>query len=314
MGDDAKHSAAAKNDHDGEDEDSKIFPQRLMEILSDDQYADAICWLPHGRAFIIRNRQLFADSVMPKFFSRKAKYSSFTRKLNRWNFVRVSSGPELGAYYHEYFLRDKPHLAAQMFCKNARSKMAMADDTAVPAPETPAAQPPQQQQSQGSAPTQMKSVPKPIPTALPEKQPAFNGTAQPQVPTSTAPPAYQIPDFVLAALRKEGEAAISMTAAPTLGASNLQLLERQIQIMQEEHQRLLLQQMAARRLQEQQLQEQLQRQCTITGQQPQQQLQQQQPQGNRPNPEAIMRMKQLMELRARQRKGLAPTNHRASAA
>lgn len=42
------------------------------------------------------------------------------------NFVRVSSGPELGAYYHEFFLRDKPHLAAQMFCKNARTKIAMA--------------------------------------------------------------------------------------------------------------------------------------------------------------------------------------------
>ena len=42
------------------------------------------------------------------------------------NFVRISSGPELGAYYHEFFLRDKPHLAAQMFCKNARTKLAMA--------------------------------------------------------------------------------------------------------------------------------------------------------------------------------------------
>jgi hypothetical protein len=42
------------------------------------------------------------------------------------NFIRVSSGPELGAYHHEFFLRDKPHLAAQMFCKNARTMLAMA--------------------------------------------------------------------------------------------------------------------------------------------------------------------------------------------
>lgn len=47
------------------------------------------------------------------------------RKLNRWNFSRVSSGPEIGAYYHEFFLRDKPHLAAQMWCKNARTMLAM---------------------------------------------------------------------------------------------------------------------------------------------------------------------------------------------
>jgi hypothetical protein len=31
----------------------------------------------------------------------------------------------MGAYYHEFFLRDKPHLAAQMFCKNARTLAAM---------------------------------------------------------------------------------------------------------------------------------------------------------------------------------------------
>jgi hypothetical protein len=39
----------------------------------------------------------------------------------------VSSGPELGAYYHEFFRRDRPHLAAQMFCKNPRTMLAMAE-------------------------------------------------------------------------------------------------------------------------------------------------------------------------------------------
>ena len=67
-----------------EDDDSKIFPMRLHEILNDEAHANAICWLPHGKAFVIRDRKIFAETVMPKFFSRKAKYSSFTRKLNRW--------------------------------------------------------------------------------------------------------------------------------------------------------------------------------------------------------------------------------------
>ena len=80
------------------DEDCQhIFPQRLMNILSNEKNHDAICWLPHGKAFIIRNRKIFAEKIMPRFFARKSKYSSFTRKLNRWNFVRVSSGPEIGA-------------------------------------------------------------------------------------------------------------------------------------------------------------------------------------------------------------------------
>jgi hypothetical protein len=42
--------------------------------------------------------------------------------------VRVNNGPEYGAYYHKFFLRDHPHLAAQMFCKNARTMFAMASD------------------------------------------------------------------------------------------------------------------------------------------------------------------------------------------
>jgi hypothetical protein len=52
-------------------------------------------------------------------------------KIDR-NFTRVSSGPELGAYHHQFFLRDQPHLAAQMFCKNARTMLAM--QSASPAP------------------------------------------------------------------------------------------------------------------------------------------------------------------------------------
>ncbi|CAJ1906754.1 unnamed protein product [Cylindrotheca closterium] len=121
-----RKSEASEEKEDCDDDCQYIFPQRLMSVLADEANHESICWLPHGRAFIIRNRSLFAEKVMPRFFPRKSKYSSFTRKLNRWNFTRVSSGPELGAYYHEFFLRDQPHLAAQMFCKNARTKIAMA--------------------------------------------------------------------------------------------------------------------------------------------------------------------------------------------
>ena len=42
--------------------------------------------------------------------------------------MRVANGPEYGAYFHKFFIRDKPHLAAQMFCKNARTMFAMASD------------------------------------------------------------------------------------------------------------------------------------------------------------------------------------------
>ena len=66
------------------DDDSMLFPQKLMEILADPENHDSIAWLPGGHAFVIRDRKLFSETVMPRYFSRKAKYSSFTRKLNRW--------------------------------------------------------------------------------------------------------------------------------------------------------------------------------------------------------------------------------------
>jgi hypothetical protein len=66
-------------------DDSKIFPQRLMEILNDEQAnGESICWLPHGRAFVVRSPALFTERILPRYFSRTAKYSSFTRRLNRW--------------------------------------------------------------------------------------------------------------------------------------------------------------------------------------------------------------------------------------
>ena len=80
-----KQREAKSSDGDEYDDDCQyIFPQRLMTVLSDEKNHDAICWLPHGKAFIIRDRTAFADKVMPRFFPRKSKYSSFTRKLNRW--------------------------------------------------------------------------------------------------------------------------------------------------------------------------------------------------------------------------------------
>ena len=61
-----------------------IFPQRLMKILSEGDNTDAIAWMPDGQSFIVSNRNLFTENVMPKFFPRKSKFSSFVRKLNRW--------------------------------------------------------------------------------------------------------------------------------------------------------------------------------------------------------------------------------------
>lgn len=62
---------------------------------------------------MIHKKKVFASEVLPKYF-RGTRFTSFTRKLNRWGFTRVSRGPETGAYYHQLFQRDKPDLCLQM--------------------------------------------------------------------------------------------------------------------------------------------------------------------------------------------------------
>jgi hypothetical protein len=91
---------------------------QLMDILNnDEEHGDNIAWLPHGRGFMIYKKKLFETKIMPKYFHKNSKYTSFTRKLNRWGFVRVTRGPEMGAYYHKFFKRGEGRLCMQMSCQ-----------------------------------------------------------------------------------------------------------------------------------------------------------------------------------------------------
>eukprot|EP00523_Entomoneis_sp_CCMP467_P011250 CAMPEP_0168741060 /NCGR_PEP_ID=MMETSP0724-20121128/12307_1 /TAXON_ID=265536 /ORGANISM="Amphiprora sp., Strain CCMP467" /LENGTH=422 /DNA_ID=CAMNT_0008788529 /DNA_START=9 /DNA_END=1277 /DNA_ORIENTATION=- len=101
------------NPEEGEEQTPKSFPQKLMDILSDESHSDIISWLPHGTGFTIHKKKTFANEVLPQYF-KAAKFTSFTRKLNRWGFTRVPRGPETGAYFHKMFRRDKPELCLQM--------------------------------------------------------------------------------------------------------------------------------------------------------------------------------------------------------
>lgn len=55
---------------------------------------------------------------MPRHFGGRApgiaKFTSFTRKLNRWGFKRVARGKEMGAYYHDEFRRGDADACAAM--------------------------------------------------------------------------------------------------------------------------------------------------------------------------------------------------------
>lgn len=92
---------------------SQNFPVLLHEIVSNDDF-DCINWLPCGTLFSISDKDAFTKQVLPYYFDTRGgtKFTSFTRRLKRWNFNRVASGTNIGAYYREGFRRDRPDLAS----------------------------------------------------------------------------------------------------------------------------------------------------------------------------------------------------------
>lgn len=66
------------------------FPLQLHVMLSNAHaggYGDVCSWQPHGRSFLVKDRQRFVDEVLPIYF-RQSKFSSFQRQLNLYGFVR----------------------------------------------------------------------------------------------------------------------------------------------------------------------------------------------------------------------------------
>lgn len=99
----------------------KSFPLKLFGVVSDEANIDIIQWLPGGRAFIIYDKKRFATNILPHYF-KQSQFTSFTRKLSRWNFVRVNRGPLMGAYYHKLFQQDNRALCRLMTCKRSNMK------------------------------------------------------------------------------------------------------------------------------------------------------------------------------------------------
>eukprot|EP00934_Nitzschia_sp_Nitz4_P004238 Nitzschia sp. Nitz4//scaffold115_size69933//55923//57608//NITZ4_006010-RA/size69933-snap-gene-0.88-mRNA-1//-1//CDS//3329533523//4228//frame0 len=124
----------------GQEDLTLTFPQQLMEILNrDEEHGDIISWLPHGRGFMIYKKKQFETDVMPKYFNKHSKYTSFTRKLNRWGFVRITRGAEMGAYYNPQFQRGEEKMCAEMTCQRPGGGTAVSNEGAgtIPAHSVP---------------------------------------------------------------------------------------------------------------------------------------------------------------------------------
>jgi len=96
--------------------DNDSFPQQLMKMLNDPANSHIVAWTAAGDAFVVHSKDLFVAEVMPIYFGKRSKFTSFTRKLNRWGFARNNQGDKKGAYSHPLFHRDDPASHEKMSC------------------------------------------------------------------------------------------------------------------------------------------------------------------------------------------------------
>jgi hypothetical protein len=87
------------------------FPMKLHKLLIEMAgFSDIISWQVHGRAFKVHKTEEFTENVSCLHFSHH-HIKSFYRQLNLYGFLKITEGPDKGAYYHELFLRGKSFLA-----------------------------------------------------------------------------------------------------------------------------------------------------------------------------------------------------------
>ncbi len=100
----------------GKYERRRNFPETLYDLIETPGAVDNILqWVAGGTAFIITDRDRFINETLPLHF-KGIQYKSFIRKINLWNFRRVTRGPFAGAYHHPFFNRANRSLCRLMKC------------------------------------------------------------------------------------------------------------------------------------------------------------------------------------------------------
>jgi hypothetical protein len=94
----------------------------MLEEMAKKVGTDSIVsWQPHGKAFRVHQVDVFARTVMPRYF-KQTQYKSFQRQLHIYGFRRIRKGLDTGAYAHPMFIRDKKSMSLQMACIKIKGK------------------------------------------------------------------------------------------------------------------------------------------------------------------------------------------------
>ena len=83
----------------------QLFFRQLHFMLMRESPKGCVKWLDDMKGFTITDKDIFSRRILPRYFG-EAKYASFTRRLKRWGFRRITKVAASGAYYHDAFYRD----------------------------------------------------------------------------------------------------------------------------------------------------------------------------------------------------------------
>jgi len=110
------------------------FPRKLMMLIDNNPASDIVFWLPHGRAFFLKDSKRFISHLYPRYFKDTVRHKTFVRMLNMWGFKRITKGPDRGAYYHQFFLKGMLNLVAKMrhMKSQSRGEMSLANPKGEP--------------------------------------------------------------------------------------------------------------------------------------------------------------------------------------
>lgn len=84
-----------------------------MSFLDNSENSSIIEWEEDGKGFLIQDKKRFAAEILPQVL-KQTQYSSFTRRMNRWQFTLDKLGHRQATYRHPLFIRGRKDLALQM--------------------------------------------------------------------------------------------------------------------------------------------------------------------------------------------------------
>jgi hypothetical protein len=94
----------------------------MLEEMSTAGDESVVSWQPHGKAFRVHRPDVFARTVMPRYFKQQTKYKSFLRQLHIYGFQRIGKGMDRGAYFHSMFIQNKKSMSLCMSCTKIKGK------------------------------------------------------------------------------------------------------------------------------------------------------------------------------------------------